>query len=214
MKKQNIRRAGSLLAVMLALALLLPSLPVFAADVGDASAAESESAERYRYAVTIEFGSMTFCYDYGTWNASEMRYQASAGSTLPANGTTQGFPGWYGFDGVANRISVKYFDQSNPDAQSELAVALSYRALVADDKAASGQLIQDVDMEFYSDLGLTQPFNGSRFTVPNTKVSDIDAKTVIYASLKGEPHLANGETPFESTTFVPIGMLTIQIDVK
>ena len=102
-KQVNRTRAISLCAVMTAFALILLSVPAFPvqANGGD------PKSDGYKYAVTIEFGSMTFAYDYGKWDVNEMRYIANAASKNPANGTTEGYPGWYGFDGTANRISEK-----------------------------------------------------------------------------------------------------------
>ena len=203
-KQVNRTRAISLCAVMTAFALILLSVPAFPvqAENGDTK------SDGYKYAVTIEFGSMTFAYDYGKWDVNEMRYKADDGSKNPANGTEPGYPGWYGFDGTANRISVKYSNENEadpPEKNRNLSVTLSYRAL----SSAEGQVVGGVEMKFYSDAALTVPLSSTTFTVPHTDPEDKDAKTVIYASLRGEPTV-NGNK-FLSDSFVPVGMLTIRV---
>lgn len=204
MRKPNRMSAKSLCAVILLTALLLlflPAAPVYAEEAAGAK------ATTYKYAVTIEFGSMTFCYDYGTWDVNEMRYKASAANQNPASGTEAGYPGWYGFDGSANRISVKYSNENPDDNETQsrrLSVTLAYRAL----DASEGTVVDGVNMEFYSDAALTNPFSSS-FTVPHTNPEDDTAVTVIYTSLRGEP--TEGGNQYRSDSFVPIGMLTIRV---
>lgn len=188
---------------MTAFALILLSFPAFPVRVN----ADETKSDGYKYAVTIEFGSMTFAYDYGKWDVNEMRYKANAASKNPANGTTEGYPGWYGFDGTANRISVKYSNENEtdpPEKKRKLAVTLDYRMLFA----SEGRVVDDVTMDFYSDAALTARFSPS-FTVPHTDPEDENAKTVIYASLRGEPTENGGK--FKSDSFVPVGMLTIRV---
>ena len=202
-KQVNRTRAISLCAVMTAFALILLSVPAFPvqAENGDTQ------SDGYKYAVTIEFGSMTFAYDYGKWDVNEMRYKANAASKNPANGTTEGYPGWYGFDGTANRISVKYSNENETDGDTQnrkLSITLDYRVISSEE----GRVVGGVAMDFYSDAALTVPFSPS-FTVPHTDPENEDAKTVIYASLRGEP-TENGNK-FQSDSFVPVGMLTIRV---
>lgn len=205
MRKPNKTSARSLCAVIMAAAMLLFSARVASVRAEDITAGAKSSV--YKYAVTIEFGSMTFCYDYGTWDVNEMRYKADAANQNPANGTTAGYPGWYGFDGTSNHISVKYSNE-NPDdmatANRKLSVTLAYRALAA----SEGTVVDGVTMEFYSDATLTNLFSPS-FTVPHTNPEDDTAKTVIYTSLRGEPRVSGGQ--YQSGTFIPIGMLTIRV---
>ena len=188
---------------MTAFALILLSVPAFPVQAENGDTKSNE----YKYAVTIEFGSMTFAYDYGKWDVNEMRYKANAASKNPANGTTEGYPGWYGFDGTANRISVKYSNENEtdpPEKNRNLSVTLDYRVLFS----AEGRVVNGVAMDFYSDAALTVPFSPS-FTVPHTDPENENAKTVIYASLRGEP-TENGNK-FLSDSFVPVGMLTIRV---
>ena len=187
---------------MTAFALILLSVPAFPVQAENGDTKSNE----YKYAVTIEFGSMTFAYDYGKWDVNEMRYKANAASKNPANGTEPGYPGWYGFDGTANRISVKYSNETGDvSTNRNLAVTLSYRALTS----AEGKAVSGVTMEFYSDTALTTGPLSPNFMVPHTDPEDENAKTVIYASLRGEPTV-NGNK-FLSDSFVPVGMLTIRV---
>lgn len=202
-KQVNRTCAISLCAVMTAFALILLSFPAFPVQAENGDTKSNE----YKYAVTIEFGSMTFAYDYGKWDVNEMRYKANTASKNPANGTTEGYPGWYGFDGTANRISVKYSNENETDGDTQnrkLSVTLDYRVF----SSSEGRVVDGVAMDFYSDVTLTVPFLPS-FTVPHTDPENEDAKTVIYASLRGEPTENGGK--FLSDSFVPVGMLTIRV---
>lgn len=188
---------------MTAVALILLSVPAFPVRVN----ADETKSDGYKYAVTIEFGSMTFAYDYGKWDVNEMRYKANAASKNPANGTTEGYPGWYGFDGTANRISVKYSNENGADSPTQnrkLSVTLDYRVF----SSSEGRVVSGVTMDFYSDAALTARFSPS-FTVPHTDPENENAKTVIYASLRGAPTENGGK--FQSDSFVPVGMLTIRV---
>lgn len=203
MEKPNRAGAKSLCAVIMAIALLLLCVPAFPAYAEN----DEPKADGYKYAVTIEFGSMTFFYDYGKWDVNEMRYKTDDASRNPANGTESGYPGWYGFDGTANRISVKYSNENETDTPTQnrkLAVTLDYRKLSSEE----GRVVDGVAMEFYSDTALTVPFLPS-FTVPHTDPEDENAKTVIYTSLRGEPTENGGK--YLSDSFVPVGMLTIRV---
>lgn len=204
MSQSNQTGAKSLCAAVFIFAMFALFMSVFPADVETADLPEEDG---YQYAITIEFGAMTFYYDYGRWNVGEMRYRADASSQNPASGTTPGYPGWYGFDGTANRISIQYSNENEtdaPDQNRHLAVSLDYRLLTAEE----GHVIDGVTMEFYSDAALTVPLSPS-FTVPHTEPQNTDEKTVLYISLRGEPS-ENGEK-YLSENFAPIGMLTIRI---
>ena len=210
MKKRTITGARSLCAAILIAALLLLSLPPFPTWAEEGT----DTSNEYKYAVTIEFGSMTFCYDYGAWDVNEMRYKASDASQYPANGTTQGFPGWYGFDGTANRISVKYSNGNETDGTTEnrfLSVELSYKAFTG----TEGLNVTGVSAGFYKSPALTELFDTSTpgsplvFKVPHTALNDNTLKTVLYISLSGEPQSSGGK--YLSETFVPIGMLFIRV---
>lgn len=203
MIKLNKSGAKSLCAVIMAVALILLSAPMSPAYAEN----DETKSDGYKYAVTIEFGSMTFFYDYGKWDVNEMRYKTDDASQNPANGTESGYPGWYGFDGTANRISVKYSNENETDTPTQnrkLAVTLDYRML----SSAEGRVVDGVAMDFYSDAALTVPFLPS-FTVPHTDPEDENVKTVIYTSLRGEPTENGGK--YLSDSFVPVGMLTIRV---
>ena len=205
MRKLNITGVKSLCAVIMAAAILFFAAGGASVHAEDITTGAKSSV--YKYAVTIEFGSMTFCYDYGTWDVNEMRYKADAANQNPANGTAEGYPGWYGFDGTSNLISVKYSNENPNDAATanrNLSVTLAYRALAA----SEGTVVDGVTMEFYTDAALTIPFSSS-FVVPHTTPEDDTAKTVIYTSLRGEPRAGGGQ--YQSGTFIPIGMLTIRV---
>ena len=110
----SVRRFG---ALMLAFACLF-SLCRFPAKV---EAVESDE-ENYEYSVTISFGTFDFYYDWGVWDADALKYAASTTSTSPAAGTVAGDPGWYGFDGVANKISVEFLHSTSLNTSIDVGV--------------------------------------------------------------------------------------------
>ncbi len=212
MKQRNrafLHTAGTLLLSMTVLLFsIFRAFPVCTASAEETSPEGSGTQERgYRYAVTIEFGPMTFYYDYGSWNAGEMRYVSDAASTHPSADTPNGYPGWYGFDGVANEISIKYTN-GNPDDEvaglrQSVPVSIAYRPLTA----AEGTVVDGIRMSLYSESELKNEISTS-FRVPHTS-PDTKEKTSVYVSLGGMPTV--GGTRFGSETFTPVGMLTIQI---
>lgn len=212
MKKIKFGWIRTLFAAVLSVSLTVSVLSAFPAaraeETGETSESETDS---YRYSVDIEFGSMTFCYDYGTWNPSNLRYEAEE-TEAPAAGTVAGFPGWYGFDGIANRISVSYKDKddnrSDP-SHDYLQVTLSYRALQEKDGVATDSIgVTGITPELYGDESLKNLIeaigeDGSVLSVAK------GGQISVWLSLKGEPTV--NSKPFASVNLVPVGMLTIAL---
>ena len=164
------------------------------------------------YAIDIEFGNLSFYYDYGVWDVNDMRYEASATSTHPANGTTLGYPGWYGFDDISNKISITNHSESG----RSVTVALDYRSLTSTELTAAGaeNVVSGVSMTVSGTpakpdsavstvVAVWQPADNSA-TVPS------DATVVGYIHLSGEPKLPDGSV-YDSASMQPIGMLTLTI---
>lgn len=208
MRKQMKRFPLHLIGTLI-LSLTVVFSALFHAVPGYAASAEEEQTESnsYQYAITIEFGPMTLYYDYGSWNADEMRYVSDAASAHPSADTVEGYPGWYGFDGTANKISVKYTNENPDDQQKQLRqslpVTIDYRPLTA----TEGTVVDGVSMKLYGESGL-QTEVSKTFRVPHTPL-DTEEKTSVYVSLGGMPTI-DGER-FSTGTFAPIGMLTIRI---
>ncbi len=218
MKKIKFGWIRTLFAAVLSVSLTVSVLSAFPAaraeETGETSESETNS---YRYSVEIEFGSMTFCYDYGTWNPSNLRYETEE-TQSPAAGTVSGFPGWYGFDGVANKISVLYKEDENisngstDTAHDYLQVTLSYRALGSEEGGTSSAAIgmTGVTTELYGDDTLKNRMgsvDGSGYTL--TVEKNTGNPVSVWLSLKGEPSV--GGASFTSETLVPVGMLTIAL---
>lgn len=211
MYRQSYQRRTPFFAILLSVSVLLSAF-VFAPPV-----AEADSTPEYRYTVSIEFGPMTFYYDWGTWNSSEMRYVAASSSENPANGTVQGYPGWYGFDGTANKISIQYSNAQYSNATEE-AVNQNVNVKVAYEVLSGTNEVSGISMSLFQDQALTESVAGGSgnsytLTVPNTYVagtpeSDL-AKTTVYLSLSGVPK--KGGSDLKSETFTPVGVLTITI---
>ena len=155
------------------------------------------------YAVDIEYGSLSFYYDYGIWNVNTMRYEAAATSENPAAGTPDGLPGWYGFDGTANRVAV-----INRSAGKSITVEIAYRPLAAGELAAAGspEVVTGVNMTVTGD-----DWSNNSLTVP-AGLQDSEGNPAAVAGfiqLSGMPKVNGAE--YESDDMLPIGMFTLTI---
>lgn len=195
------RITRSLCAVMLCAGLLLSgllSVPAEAAPGDETPPIDVNDV----YAIDIEFGNLSFYYDYGVWDVNDMRYEASATSTNPASGTVAGYPGWYGFDQISNKISVK---NSGVEGKA-VTVVLEYRALTAGELTSAGAnaIVSGVSMTV---LGAAQPSEWQ------ANAATVSAKQTVegFIHLSGEPTLAGGSV-YDSATMQPIGMLILKIE--
>lgn len=154
------------------------------------------------YGLDLEFGSFTFTYDYGVWDVNDMRYEASDTSVNPANGTVAGRPGWYGFDGVANRITVK-----NISVEANITVSLIYREFTdAEAEANDINKVTGVTMTLEDSDGWIQKSENNYQTVLEPGGDSADA----YMHFSGEPHM-DGEK-YISNALQPAGMITVRIE--
>ena len=189
------RKAGALCAVMFLLSWLFPFVPSASAvdgvDPGDV------------YAVDIEYGNMAFYYDYGIWNVNTMRYEAAATSDDPAAGTPNGMPGWYGFDGTANRVAV-----INRSAGKSITVELSYRSLTSSElsKAEAPAIVTGVEMTVTG-----ANWSNNTITVPAGLTDGEGNPTAVagFVQLSGKPTVNGAD--YESSQMLPIGMFTLTI---
>ena len=187
---------------------------------------DGQVQEVYQYVVTIEFGSFSFYYDWGQWNVDKIAYEAN--STDPAADTELNAPGWYGFDGTANRIGVSYVSRAqNPPA---LDVTLTFAPYIEKDTQdneisridGSGLVIDLYDnAEFNGDpLRTLNADNGfeAALTFTAAAPSDDEETKVIayYLSVSGEPYRFVGDatesTPVKSSTPIPLGALTVRVE--
>ena len=200
MLKKKYEIARSLCAVILATCVLIGIVSFPSSSEAEGTLTEDD----YQYAVTIEFGAMSFYYDYGTWDVNELRYVTDKSSVFPSAETDDGFPGWYGFDGVTNRISVTYVNSYDDYKDQAIAISLTYRALTEDEISGVGgsQIVDGVAMSFYEDSDFL-------VALPSSFIVQNNVKKELYVSLSGEPQRAGGR--YESGSFSPVGMLTIQI---
>ena len=182
----------SLCAVMLSLSFLVPGVMSVPAEA-------SPTDPNDVYSMDVEFGNLSFYYDYGTWDVNDMRYEASATSSDPANGTVNGYPGWYGFDGIANKISIK----NGSETGEEITVSLSYRDLSGAEIAEAGADGAITGVTFAVE-GWTS--RAADYIAPVPAQNVVDA----YIHLSGEPQL-NGAS-YDTATMKPIGMLILKIE--
>ena len=120
-----------------------------------------------------------------------------------ANGTVQGDPGWYGFDGIANRIAIT----NSSDAGNDVTVALDYRSLQYSELEDAGvdAIVSGVSMKV---LG-----PNAASTWQNDRSATVSANQTVegFIHLIGQPTLPNGDV-YDSATMQPIGMLTLTIE--
>lgn len=193
--------AALLCAAIMLISCLVPVPPARATDPA------ADPGDPFVYAVDIEYGSMSFYYDYGIWNVNTMRYEASATSDNPAEGTPDGFPGWYGFDNTANRIAVI---NRNPDLS--ITVQLTYRPLTESDRTAT-----NADANMVTGVtGVSMAVSGegwdanNKATVDESKLLDTDKAGVIgFIQLSGEPKV--GDARYSSDDMTAIGMFSLTI---
>ena len=188
--------------IVLSLSLLLSAIPVVpAAADGETTATETG----YTYSVEITFGSLSFVYYWGTWSTSHLRYEADKSSTNPASGTEQGFPGWYGFDGTANKVSVKYLRSETDTTQYDnLSVTLEYAPLTGTSAVGGVEMELFKSKDFSSDSQVTGTNSSFTLTIPSSTTA-----TDYWISLKGVP--MSGSNSFDSDTLTAIGTLTFRL---
>ncbi len=207
-------KAGAKRSVIL-IVLLLCSYTLLSFSGAEVYAAEEETSE-YTYSVEITFGAFSFYYDYGIWNVNTLEYEASEQSKDPAVDTNPGKPGWYGFDGATNRISVNYLTGSEgtsidvivvytpwymengnkiePDIIMEAYKSKDFSSFTNEDAENYRYgIIDNPAFEIISGMG-----SGFGFNVPVGTMSEA------YISLSGEPG-------FHSGGAVVIGELTLMI---
>lgn len=194
MNRLKIKYTKICFVIVLSLSLLLSAIPF-------APAAEETSPELagYSYQVEITYGSLSFVYDWGTWNTGTLRYEADDSSKNPANGTEDRFPGWYGFDGTANKITVKYI-QPRDAAVNTLSFSLEYGTLKDGISGVSMELFRAADLADANRIDGTNRFD---LSIKN------EQQLEYWISLKGTPQ--NGTDAFYSDTLTAIGTLTFRL---
>lgn len=175
-----------------------------------------DGEESYVYNVTITFGSFDFYYDYGTWDSQNLKYSANQSSTDPAAGTVDTFPGWYGFDGTANKITV---ENSSIAGGVQVTVQYTDTPLSGDttDTVAFPLLSGSVMMSCYEDAAFTLPSpgafnNGCSFPVAGLDAALQPTTKDIYVSFSGKPLNTDG-TAFVSAQTRRIGYITLTVSL-
>lgn len=172
--------------------------------LSEVRAAPEDSADVW--ALDIEFGSLSFTYDYGVWDVNDMRYEASATSEDPAKGTVSGYPGWYGFDGKANYIRVI----NNSVQGHPITVSLSFRPLTTAEANGLGlQRVTGVTMALSG--GLEGGVGWAGGANAYTKAISAGTWSTVYVHFSGTPQNADG-TRYASIGMTPVGLIVVRID--
>ena len=212
------KKAKSLCAVLLSCAVVFASAPkILSADESDSSK-DLETQVGDVYSITIEFGSFDFYYDYGVWDSGELKYKANGASDYPAKDTVDTLPGWYGFDGTANKISVHNYSLTG----NTVNVKIEYTDVPLDgdktDQNISFPLKKGVvTMTCYDDAAFTAVnagsyTNGCSFNVEGLHDEGQCTSKDIYVSFSGRPIKADG-TQFESAQAQRIGYITLTVSL-
>lgn len=214
---QKYRTVKSVFAVFLAVVFAFLSLtPSVYAD--ETTEDPGDNGNPYVYAVEIEFGSFGFYYDYGTWNEDSFSYEASLSSSNPAAGTDKNEPGWYGFDGITNRIKIVNLTPDTTEGESIAAVKISLQYSDVSDYSSSFPLAQGcVSMYCYEEPELVSCLNENtpnicEFIVPNIPVGGSASSRFVYLSFSGEPRTKDGGL-FISSSAQRIGYITLGVEV-
>ena len=192
--------------------------PAAEGDVPENSV-DPDDQQPYRYKLNIEYGSLSFYYDWGSWDPESCLYKADGASQYPANGTTDRMPGWYGFDGTANRIS--FVNESM--ASDTLYVLFEYHQRPFN-TSEEFPPIAPPTVTYYSDQTLQTPCASvdseySIFEVPYSKTDDTIVPTNVYVSFEGAPyyveyvvgdHVYYGDR-YHTDTPTQIGFLTVTV---
>lgn len=217
MKKIEYKKiAKSLCAVFLTVGVLMVScrLSILAADEPEGNVGVHPGARASdKYNVTVEFGSLQFYYDWGEWSPETHDYVTSPSSTMPAKGGTAGKPGWYGFDGDSNKITI-----INESDGKEIYANIWFDTVSKNPGGSAFSLEQDsVTMTLYEDSAFSAEVEtqaafkdvvaGYVLKIPTNIAA---SPYVCYLSLSGEPQLTSGE-PYVSQAAIPIGYLSVSI---
>ena len=204
---------------------IVPIEPSTGVTTSTEASAAANAEESYRYVVNVEFGSMSFYYDWGLWNADTLAYVSDSTSSAPAASTGQGTPGWYGFDGTSNRIGINYRRIGNEAGTEYLKVSLHFD--FARDELGNERFAHDhIAFSFYD----TADFNGvvaqmnpmnnysaalwlapsvDDFSTPG--IDEAELMQDYYLSIDGAPYRADA-TPYKDSTPTSLGLLTIRIE--
>lgn len=215
------RIARSLCAVMTAVFAMMPAFRVKAAE-----------PKIYKYSLSVEFGSLAFYYDHGIWDPNEMNYVADEASANPAKSadpdsgraTLDGYPGWYGFDDMANKIVVtndyyEYTDSNGETKEDKTAypidvdLSLSYRQLTGEEVNNPNEIVNGVSMEVLNGDGATAAWSadGGRYVTTLSR----GQTAVALIQLSGTPTITVGDKQerYDSgNTMDPIGMIELRIE--
>ena len=208
----RMRKIHKISAILLTgAAALTVVFPGGSASVSAARDSGGHVGENDKYIIFMEWGEMNFTYDYGRWNPNTFAYEADDASICPASGTVQGQPGWYGFDGSANRLFIRDSSLTEEGEGTVFTVETEMD-------------IQGVTPFWYEDPGLSIPLEQTeggnwRFELFNDKdsPSEEENQKELYLSLAGEPADGTDGTDgrFESENNpVKIGQITVIVQTK
>ena len=243
-----VRITKSLCAVFLIFSLLVcayPRMMILAAEDEPSNetlpTAGVPASDGYRYLLEIEYsGTFTFIYDWGVWDPDKCMYVASQESKYPAADTTDGMPGWYGFDGVTNKITFTNYSAPRENESlesSSLYVRLDYHtnSWIENGEQKDFPNINPITIEYYRDWNEPTEFppysaseqegylesdsygeNGCIVKIPYKGFNSdgenaIYSTTDVYFSLSGAPYVKDTNEMYHASTPTAIGFIKITV---
>ena len=167
----------------------------------------TEITETKRYTIDLAWGSLSFIYDRGTWDTNKLEYCSQESSLFPANGTINGKPGWYGFNGEANKITI-YNSSENDPITANVRVSKEVKDTEGNDIENQPTYTDNLEYSIYKDNSWNC-FEGYEQGNNNNITNVIPAQENVsyYISINGELNTENESFNLPKN----IGSVTIQI---
>ena len=215
--------------------------------VASENAADPEDGYKiYKYMINIEYGTLSFYYDWGIWDTDYCMYTAEKSSFGPSKETQSNTvqlrnqlqgqlqnvtaanlpnaPGWYGFDGTANKISITNLSGGSADVYVRF--DYSYETDGFNTSDVFPRIVQPT-VTYYFDEEMSESCGtqNENYQIMKIPYSEIDSQskepipTNIYVSLAGAPYYTGMEgDPLEdryhADTATQIGFLTVTVGVS
>ena len=195
----------------------------------------------YKYIINIEYGTLSFYYDWGVWDTDHCVYTAEKSSYGPSKETQDNTaqlrnqlqgqlqnvtaenqpnsPGWYGFDGTANKISVTNLSAGNESIYVRL--DYNYETDEFNTSETFPPIVQPTVTYYFDEAmsisceTLDETGNYQIMQIPYS-----EDPNNIYVSLAGAPYYADDMTGkptaerYHANTATQIGFLTITVGVS
>ena len=141
------------------------------------------------------------------WNTNKLEYCSDESSLFPANGTTKGKPGWYGFNGEANKITI-YNASETDNITANVSVSKEIKDTEGNEIDTQPIYVNNLDYSIYKDnkWNCFEGYEeGNNFAI--TKVIPAKENLSYYISISGKLDTQNESFNIPKN----VGSVTIQI---